>query len=113
MRSRTRQCETRQILRDVIDQALIVAYKEDVSQLVSSFLAEGFKVDVLRPHYTKEEQTYSKNSRTFLNHRNAWEKAIEIDNYTLICEADFVPCRGIGSFEVFWPLDNSRAWGYL
>ena len=113
MRSRPRHFETRQILRDVIDRALIVAHKEDVTRLVSSLEAEGLKVDVLRPDYTKEEMTYSKNSRTFLNHRNAWQKAVEVDNYTLICEADFVPCRGIGNFEVFWPIDNPRAWGYL
>ena len=32
--------------------------------------------------------------------------ALESPSYTLICEADFVPCRGIGDFEVFWPIEK-------
>jgi hypothetical protein len=113
MKWKRHRLENRQILRGAIDRVIVVAYREDVTRLVSSLVCEGFKVDVLRPDYTKEEMTYSKNSRTFLNHCNAWQKAIDITGYTLICEADFVPCRGIGDFEVFWPLDNARAWGYL
>ncbi len=110
---KTRRLENRRLLRDVIDRVIVLAYREEVSRLVSSLAGEGFKIDVLRPNYTTEEMTYSKNSRTLLNHRNAWQKAIDVNGYTLICEADFVPCRGIGDFEVFWPLENPRAWGYL
>jgi hypothetical protein len=101
------------ILRDVISQAIVVAYQEDVDSLVTSLVAEGFDVDVLRTDYTSEEMTYSRASRCFLNHRNAWRKAVDVDAHTLICEADFVPCRGIGGFGVFWPLENPSAWGYL
>jgi hypothetical protein len=110
---KARRAENRRLLRDVVGRVIILAYREDVSQLVSSLASEGFKIDVLRHDYTKEEMTYSKNSRTFLNHRNAWQKAVDADGYTLICEADFVPCRGIGKFDVFWPLENPFAWGYL
>jgi hypothetical protein len=113
MRGKAPRLKNRRILRDVIARVIVVAFREDVSRLVSSLASEGFKIDVLRPDYTKEEMTYSKNSRTFLNHRNAWQKAIDVNGYTLICEADFVPCRGIGDFEVFWPLENAHAWGYL
>jgi hypothetical protein len=108
-----RQLHKRQSLRDVIDKVIVVAYREDVSDLVSSLKVEGFKVEVLRPKYTPEEMTYSKNSRTLLNHRSAWQRASQGTNYTLICEADFVPCRGIGDFEVFWPTEKVCAWGYL
>jgi len=105
--------EHRPTLHDVIDKVIIIAYREDVSRLVSTLKLEGFKVEVLRPNYTHEEMTYSSNSRTFISHRKAWQKAIESSGYTLICEADFVPCRGIGQFETFWPLENTYAWGYL
>jgi hypothetical protein len=113
MTSKTPGSDIRPTLRDVISKAIVVAYKEDVSSLVSSLAAEGFDVEVLRTGYTDEEMTYSSQSRTFLSHRNAWRKAIDITGYTLICEADFVPCRGIGGFKVFWPWENTYSWGYL
>jgi hypothetical protein len=105
--------DNRTILRNVVSKVIVVAYREDVDRLVSSFVTEGFDVDVLRTNYSEAELRYSRASRTFLNHRNAWHKAANIDGYTLICEADFVPCRGIGGFRVFWPLENTCAWGYL
>src|ERR1051326_5220118 len=113
MRWQLRQIDKRPNLRDVIDKVIVVAYREDVTDLVSSFELEGFKVEVSRPDYTPDEMAYTKNSRTFLNHRNAWQRALDTAGYTLICEADFVPCRGIGDFEVFWPLERASAWGYL
>jgi hypothetical protein len=109
----TSRCENRLPLRDVVTKAIVVAYREDVSRLVLSLTTEGFDVDVLRADYTNEEITYARNSRTFVSHRNAWRVARNVDGYTLICEADFVPCRGLGAFEAFWPLDNPYAWGYL
>ena len=109
----TRKEEASRILREVISKAIIIAYREDVTKLVSSLTTEGFKVDVLRAEYTSEEMSYSKNSKTFVSHRKAWEKAAKTPDYTLICEADFVPCRGIADFDVFWPLENKYAWGYL
>jgi hypothetical protein len=56
---------------------------------------------------------YSAASRCFLGHRRAWEEAIKIDGYSLICEADFVPCKRLGNLPVFWPVDRPLAWGYL
>ena len=43
----------------------------------------------------------------------AWKMASERNGYTLICESDFVPCVGIGSFPIFWPLQDELAYGYL
>jgi hypothetical protein len=100
-------------LRDIVKNAVIIAYKEDVSRLEIALAAEGFDVQVIRANYTDKELKYSRNSKTFVSHRTAWQKVVELSGYTLICEADFVPCRGIGDFEVFWPLDNPYAWGYL
>jgi hypothetical protein len=108
-----RQLNNNKSLRDVIDKVIVVAYQEDVSNLVSSLELEGFKVEISRPDYSPEEMTYRRSSRCLLNHRNAWKRALESPSYTLICEADFVPCRGIGDFEVFWPIEKVCAWGYL
>jgi hypothetical protein len=108
-----RLLDNRATLRDVANKAIVVAYQEDVGRLVSSLAAEGFDVEVSRKDYSNEEMTYTRASRTFLNHYNAWSKASGFEGYTLICEADFVPCRGMGDFEVFWPLENPYAWGYL
>ena len=107
------QLNKKQSLRDVIDKVIVIAYQEDVSNLVSSLELEGFKVEVSRPDYSPEEMTYRRSSRCLLNHCNAWKRALESPSYTLICEADFVPCRGIGDFEVFWPIQEACAWGYL
>jgi hypothetical protein len=101
------------MLRDVIGKVIIVAYREDVSSLVLSLTREGFDVEVQRLEYTKEEMKYTSASRTLLSHRKAWQRAMDVTGYTLVCEADFIPCRGIGKFEVFWPLENAFAWGYL
>ncbi len=70
-------------------------------------------MEISRPDYSPEEMTYRRSSRCLLSHRNAWKRALESPSYTLICEADFVPCRGIGDFEVFWPIEKDCAWGYL
>jgi hypothetical protein len=113
MTRETRHACSRPVLREVVGKAIVVAYREDVSRLVSSLAVEGFHVEVLRAEYTDEEMTYTNASRTFISHRKVWQKAADSTGYTLICEADFVPCRGIGDFDVFWPLDNDCAWGYL
>ncbi len=100
-------------LSDVIARSCILAYREDVSALETALASERLNPFVQRPTYTDEEMTYARCARTFINHRLAWQRAAAEDGYTLICESDFVPCRGIGGFEVFWPTDDPLAWGYL
>jgi hypothetical protein len=46
-------------------------------------------------------------------HFSAWQRAMEHEGYTLICEADFVPCKELASFPTFWPQADPAAWGYL
>jgi hypothetical protein len=92
---------------------LIVAYKEDVSELEAQLTANDLRPTVLRGVYTPDELRLPANTRTFMNHRNAWRIAASNPGYTLICEADFVPCQSIGTLPVFWPLDRPFAWGYL
>lgn len=100
-------------LRQVVTRSIIVCYREDIELLRSALEANGLGPTVLRGSYSEEELQSPANTRAFMNHRRAWELASRSDGYTLICEADFVPCKGIGELPVFWPLDCPNAWGYL
>lgn len=102
-----------QAIREVCSRCLIVCYKEDTSKLEAEMANSGFKVTALRGAYSPDEMHRPAAIRTLMNHRNAWQAAAQSEGYTLICEADFVPCRDIGSLPVFWPTENPRAWGYL
>lgn len=100
-------------LNKLIRRAIIIAHKEDTSSLERSLASFGFEVHTQRMQYTEEELNFSALSRCFLNHSLAWNRAASLDGYTLICEADFVPCRDLGNLPAFWPEDNPLAWGYL
>jgi hypothetical protein len=100
-------------LGEVVAQSYVLAYRENVDSLVAALEAEMLNPTVLRAVYSKEEETYSRTVRTFMNHLTAWRRAAQHEGYTLICEADFVPCMGLASFPTFWPSDDPLAWGYL
>jgi hypothetical protein len=100
-------------LRSVIGRTYILAYTEDVVSLETSLEQEGLNPVVLRASYDEVQLKYARSVRTFLNHFDAWTRAAMRDDYTLICEADFVPCVGFGQFPIFWPRQNRLAWGYL
>jgi hypothetical protein len=100
-------------LREAISRSLIVCYREDVGQLEGALAAADLQPEVLRASYTTTELAYPAATRTFLGHRRAWQIAAEAPGYTLICEADFVPCKDLGDLPVFWPPGNPTAWGYL
>lgn len=105
--------KTNDTLRDVVERVIVLAYKENVDPLMAALAEEGLDASLQRIVYSERELEFARNSRTFLNHRLAWEKAAEASGYTLICESDFVPCRGMADFPVFWPSDDANAWGYL
>lgn len=100
-------------LAQVIGRSIILAWREDVSQLSDALLEEGLKPEVQRATYTDEQASLARASRTFMNHREAWKRASEVRDHTLICEADFVPCVGLGSLPACWPTENPLAWAYL
>lgn len=100
-------------LGEVVRQSYVVAYTENVEQLVAALEKEKLNPTVLRAVYSKEEQTYSRTVRTFMGHLSAWRHASQAEGYSLICEADFVPCEGLASFPTFWPSDEPLAWGYM
>ena len=94
-------------LGEVVAQSYVVAYKEDVDSLVAALREEKLNPTVLRAVYSKEEETYSRTVRTSGHRRGGCGGA---GGYTLICEADFVPCPGPASFPTFWPR-MTLAWG--
>jgi len=98
---------------NLVSNVIVVAYKEDVTELIKALKIEGYRPFVQRAEYNQDEISYSKNSRTFINHKNAWLKAAKNRGYTLICESDFVPCKGLSNFPIFWPSEDDKAWGYL
>ena len=100
-------------LSDLMTLSVILCYKEDVSELQSQLALSGLKTTVYRACYTADQLRYPAATRCFMSHRAAWEIASKTPGYTLICEADFVPCRRLGELPVFWPEENSLAWGYL
>ena len=96
-------------LKEAISRSLIVCYREDVAELEQLLATSGLMPQVLRGSYTAAELKYPAAKRTLLNHCRAWQIASEAAGYTLICEADFVPCRGFGDLPVFWPTANPLA----
>jgi hypothetical protein len=100
-------------IREVVKQSIIIAYKEDATKLENYLNSRGLNASTYKPDYTNEEQGYSASTRCFLSHHAAWKLASVNTSYTLICEADFVPCVDLDLLPVFWPLDNPLAWGYL
>jgi hypothetical protein len=96
-----------------ISRSLIVCFREDVSQLEGALASAGLRPQVLRASYTASELAFPAATRALLSHRRAWQIAAEAPDYTLICEADFVPCNGLGDLPAFWPTGNPMAWGYL
>lgn len=103
--------ETR--LAQVIGRSIILAWREDVDQLLNVLRVEGLNPQVQRVSYTAEESSFTRVTRALINHREAWKQAAGHPDYTLICEADFVPCVGFGSLLTCWPLENPLAWAYL
>ena len=100
-------------LGEAVGQSYVLAYTENVDALVAALEKEKLNPTVLRAAYSEEEKTYSRTVRTFMSHLSAWQRAAQHEGFTLICEADFVPCRGLGSFPTFWPADEPLAWGYM
>ncbi len=96
---------THQKLLECIGQTLIVAYKESTEQLTKVLSQFGCDCTVLRQVHQPAYETYSPSFLCLLNHRNAWERALQSDQPTLIVEADFVPVKNFS--ELPPPFDPS------
>jgi hypothetical protein len=101
------------LLKEIVGRSIILCYREDPAQLVQSLEREGLNPIVQRQVHSPKTAGWTSNVKTFMNHHDAWQRCVDFPDWTLICEADFVPCQGLGSLPAFWPLDHSNAWGYL
>ncbi len=94
-------------LVDCIDKVFVIAYKEQ-TQLLEEFLnKEGFKCEVLRQEVKAENKSFSPSYLCLMNHRRAWERAIQDSKPTLIVEADFVPVVGFGQLPLPFNLNHN------
>ncbi len=102
------------VRREVV-QTIVLAYREETARLETALRAEGLAPQVQRPSYTPTELTYSRTVRCLLNHAAAWARARDAAGLTLIVEADFVPCRGLGDLPLpFDPqVQGSAGWAFL
>lgn len=102
-------------LRSLVRRTIILAYREDTTELERCLAAEGFAPEIQRATYTPQEQTYSRTIRCLLNHLAAWRLAAATAGHTLVVEADFVPCRGLAALPA--PFDPNRhgplTWAFL
>ena len=103
----------RPVLNEIVSNTYIVAHNEDVEQLRAVLTSEGLNPVVNRDLDVKHEPGTTAVVKCFKNHASVWRQAVVNEGYTLIVEADFVPCAGLGGLDVFWPLDRELAWGYL
>ena len=99
---------------DKVGKAIVLAYEEPTSDLENALAQEGFAVQTIRASYTPEELEFSRAFRCLLNHRSAWQQVAASTEWHLVCEADFVPCRGLAGFRLPIPWELSdRSWAYL
>jgi len=93
-------------LLSACSRVLVVAHREDTSQLRQALEGEGFAVEEVRGPYTAQQENFSAIMRCFVNHANAWRKVVEYGEPAIVVEADFVPVRGLGRFPVPSPKDE-------
>jgi hypothetical protein len=101
------------LLKEIVRRSIILCYREYPVQLMDCLEREGLNPTIQRQVQFAETADWTSNVKTFMNHHDAWQRCVEFDGWTIICEADFVPCEGLGSFPAFWPVDKENAWGYL
>ncbi|MBF2002735.1 MAG: LPS biosynthesis glycosyltransferase [Synechococcales cyanobacterium M58_A2018_015] len=102
-------------LAEAIGQTWIIAYKEATEPLEQALTQAGFTCGVLRQQDHPEYAAYASAYRCLLNHQQAWQRAAQSSQPTLIVEADFVPVRHIGQLPLPFPLQQPNvgiAWLY-
>lgn len=90
-------------LRGASRRALIVAHKEDVSELVRTLSIDGFIVKVFRGPYTGRQEAWTRAMKCLANHANAWRFCLQAGEPCIVCEADFTPCTGFGRLPLPCP----------
>ncbi len=100
-------------LKDVISSTIVIAHKEDTSNLERFFAVNSASHEIQIFDYSPDQIDYPSIVKCFINHRLAWEKASKRDAWTLIVEADFVPIKDLFEQPVFWPHQDANSYGYL
>ncbi|ERT03851.1 hypothetical protein M595_6208, partial [Lyngbya aestuarii BL J] len=101
-------------LADSLEKTFIIAYKENTDTLESALKKSGFDCEVLRQKHQPEYKDYSPSYLCLLNHRQAWEIAINQSKPTLIVEADFVPVVEMGKLPLpFNPIQENVGISWL
>jgi GR25 family glycosyltransferase involved in LPS biosynthesis len=94
-------------LAEAIGQTFILAYKESTEVLEKTLAQAGLSCEVLRQKDQPEYQHYASIYRCMLNHQQAWIRATQSGQPTLIVEADFVPVSGFGELPLPFKLSQS------
>ncbi len=102
-------------LIEAVGQTFILAYRENTAQLENALAQTVLACQVLRQVDQPEYQDYAASYRCLLNHHQAWLRAAQSSQPTLIVEADFVPVVGLGQLPLPFRLDQpdvGMAWLY-
>ncbi len=91
-----------------LNKVFIIAYKEATDQLEAYLKEEGFDCEVLRQENKPEYQEFSPSYRCLLNHRQAWQKAADSPQPSLVIEADFVPVKNFGQLPLPFRKDSEK-----
>ncbi|BAY91647.1 MULTISPECIES: LPS biosynthesis glycosyltransferase [unclassified Tolypothrix] len=83
-----------------ISRAFIIAYQESTQDLEEVLTNQGLNCEVIRQERKPEYQNYSRSYLCLLNHRTAWERAMQETQPTMIIEADFVPVVNFGKLPL-------------
>lgn len=94
-------------LAEAIGQTFILAYKESTDLLEKALTQSGLSCEVLRQADQPEYQHYASIYRCMLNHQQAWIRATQSSEPTLIVEADFVPVLGFGDLPLPFRIDQT------
>ncbi len=110
----TRKKSTTISLAESIEKTFIIAYKEPTEVLESALKQGGLNCEVLRQQHQPEYKDYSPSYLCLLNHKRAWEIAMNESKPTLIVEADFVPVTGMGQLPLpFNPMQENVGISWL
>ncbi len=94
-------------LRDFIQRAYIVCYKENIDVLSEALECQGIDCVVCRQVHRPGHETYSSSYLCLLNHVGIWKNIVDRNELGLIVEADFVPTRRMMDLPVPFDVEPS------
>lgn len=103
------------LLNQLVSRVRILAQRENTALLVAALESEGLRTSVIRPKYMAEQEAWARNTKCLWGHRTIWQAIVDSgETMCMVCEADFVPCIGLGSLPLPFQVDDAGdALGYL